>query len=203
VESPDAGRVAIYTTADPAEFICIAQNPEAVGLDRQVMALSARFAQSRFMREELGELKRKARQVKADTWRRVLDSEAASAAAQLETIERDASSNVSGLPYKTDSLKAAAAAEKAIAAIENAAAPVLYDEHPDRAEIDAEYERIEAERLARVPYDEAADIAAAVARYREILAIPPEKRTPKEADDFDLLEPLPEIQAFKRSLRAA
>jgi Mu transposase, C-terminal len=38
VELRDQGSVAIYTTSDPAEFIAIAQNPEAVGLDRQVMA---------------------------------------------------------------------------------------------------------------------------------------------------------------------
>jgi hypothetical protein len=159
VETPDQGRLAIYTPTDPPEFVCIASNPELTGTDRQVMALATREVQSRRDREQRKEHKRKARQFKAETWRQILENESAAAAVQLQKFDCDAASNVISLPYKIPSLSAAAKARAALAALESEPAkvraqPAKSEEPVQLTDAEKAERRERRKRLAAIPLAE-------------------------------------------------
>ncbi len=71
-------------------------------------------------------------------------------------------------------------------------------EHADRAEVDARFNEIMAERAARTSYDESAEAAATVASYQKIIATPRDSWTAEDRDFVEDVADLPEIKALKR-----
>jgi putative transposase len=194
VRTRDAGELLIYSE-DGREFVAIAQNYEgAAGLDRQVVALAAKTREKEWMRGQLADLRRKRRQHKPERiLRQVIGSaEARSAAALAPDADKIAS-----LPYRSPALDSSA---RALAAVLDSATnrPAPPIEHADRREeLDAAWERISAND-SRIPYDEGADTAQAVARYLTLRETPRADWSAEDCDFMQLCAELPEIKSLGR-----
>jgi hypothetical protein len=165
VKLRELGNIAVYSADDPATFIAIAQHPETAGLDRQVVALTAKTAEKRYMREQLGTLRCERRRFRPEKiWPAIIENKAALAAARLTETS---SSNVISLPYHTDAISAA---RRAMDALDNmpardaAVATTVTGEPADREA----RRRAKFERLSQIPPEQRSeDEAAWLAVYEE------------------------------------
>jgi putative transposase len=110
VRTRDAGKLIVYTADTAPRFVCVATNPEALGLDREVMAIAGKQRQNAIMREgmeELRALKRKHRPERL--YQEIIDNAVARGKAAIPS-----ESNIETLPYRSPALKAAAAALEAL-----------------------------------------------------------------------------------------
>jgi putative transposase len=170
VKLRDLGNIAVYSADEPATFICIAQHPETAGLDRQVVALTAKTAERRYMKEQLGTLRRERRRFRPETiWPAIIENKAANLAARLTETP---ASNVVSLPYRTDAISAARAAADALdnmPARDGAVATTITGELADHATEDREARRrAKFERLSQIsPANRTEDEAAWLAVYEE------------------------------------
>lgn len=209
VHTANAGRVILFSTgkgginsattinSGATTFICIAVNLEMDGIDRQVAAIAAKSRQKQYMREKLDELRRERRQHKPEKLLvEIIEHAEARAAAALPAGKPI----VEALPYTNDGLRAAA---DALAALEAQPAPAPV-EHPDRAEIDAEYESSggincgDGINSVRTTFDEAAETEAVLERYLDLCAKPMSEWTDDDAEFVKLASALPEVKALKK-----
>lgn len=189
IRTRDAGRILIFSTGDAPRFVAIAVNFEMLGIDRQAAAIAAKSRQKEYMREKLDELRRARRQHKPEKLLlEIIEHAEARVAAELPAGK----SIVEALPYSSDGLRAAA---DALAALEAQPAPAPL-EHPDRAQIDAEYESRANE--SRDGFDEAAETEAVIDRYLALCAKPRADWTDDETEFVELVQELPEVQALKK-----
>jgi hypothetical protein len=96
----DLGKIACYTATDPQKFLAIAVDPDAVGLDRQVLAITDRQQQSAFLKGKKEELRALKRKHKPETlYREIVDSAAARTVAALAP-----GTDITALPYRSNSI---------------------------------------------------------------------------------------------------
>jgi len=77
-------------------------------------------------------------------------------------------------------------------------------EHADRAEVDAQFAAIAPRLAARAnPYDESAEIAATVARWQQLHAMPRAQWSKDDLQFEELAAPLPEVRALHRRAAAS
>lgn len=106
----DAGKIAVYSADDAPKFICIAIDPDAAGLDRQVLAIAARQKQAAEISQKKQELRALKRQHKPERlYREIIDSAVARSAAALSPDV-----NIIALPYRGGGTSAA---QEALAAL--------------------------------------------------------------------------------------
>jgi putative transposase len=193
VRTRDAGQLVICS-ADGEQFICIALDLAAAGIDRQVVAIAAKAREKQVMREQLDELRRLKRAHRPE---RLLDEIIQHAAARAAVALPADVPLVESLPYRTDALRAAS---DALAALDAAPAPAPI-EHPDHDDLDAE---ALAERPVPEPYDEAAEMERAAERYASLRAIPSEQWSSEDRAFVELMAPLMRSDdRVERRLRAA
>jgi putative transposase len=191
VRTADAGQLLVYSE-DGREFIAVATNYEAAGIDRQVVALAAKTREKDEMRVALEELRRAKRTHRPE---RLLTEIIASAEAQLASALPADASKISALPYRSD---ASRAADATLAALDAAAQPrPVLTEHADRRALDAAYEEIVASEQHAF-YDESLDADVAVARYLTLRETPRADWSAEDTDFMELAPGLPEIQALGR-----
>ncbi len=119
---------------------------------------------------------------------------------QAEAERRMDDAELRGL--MVDAATPEAAAAKVVRPFRPKVAPPRFKpplEHADRAEVDAAYEELMAERRTRTQYDEAAEVAGAIADYQRIAAIACEQRTKEDSDWLEFAANLPEIKRLKRA----
>jgi len=123
VRTRDAGKLIVYTADAAPRFICIAVDPEALGLDREVLAIAAKQRQTVVMRQGMDELRALKRKHRPDKlYREILDHAVAKTAAMLPA---PAEAGAVALPYRSAALTAAAAA---LEALDAPAEPAPHDE---------------------------------------------------------------------------
>lgn len=89
VRTRDAGRIIIYSADSAPKFICVAVDPDAAGLDRQVIAIAARNRQNEAMREGLDDLRRLKREHRPEKlYREIIDNAAAQIREESARAER-------------------------------------------------------------------------------------------------------------------
>jgi putative transposase len=110
VRTRDAGKLIVYTADAKPHFVCVAIDPEALGLDREVMAIAGKQRQAAVMREGMDELRALKRKHRPDKmFREIIDHAVARAAVAIP-----AESNIEPLPYRSSAIEAAADALKAL-----------------------------------------------------------------------------------------
>jgi hypothetical protein len=128
VRTRDQGKVIVYSADSAPRFLCIAVDPEFLGMDRQVLAIAAKQDQRAKTNAKLEDLRRLKKTHHPETvYREIIDNAVARAAVMLPTAGEDA---VSALPYRSPALTAAA---EALAALDAPAEPVPHDAETLRA----------------------------------------------------------------------
>ncbi len=127
VRTRDQGRLIVYTADSAPRFICIAVDPESAGMDRQVLAIAAKQAQSADIAAKMEEVRALKRKHRPETvYREILENAAATHEAALRGGPiPDADSRVDSLPWRSPALTAAAAA---LEALEKSRTPEPHDE---------------------------------------------------------------------------
>jgi hypothetical protein len=187
IRTRDAGKLIIYSHEEHSQFITIAQDITASGIDRAVVAIAAKQRQKKLMNEQLAELRRLRNQHHPE---RLLE-EIISHAEASEAAKLAPQTSITAMPAQGAGLREAASA---LAALESKSAPL---EHADRAEVDAQYEEIANEENGG-GYDEDREAAEAVERYQRLLAMPRAKWTADDLEFVQLARELPEIRALTR-----
>jgi putative transposase len=145
VKTRDAGKLIVYTADSAPRFVCIAENPEALGLDREVMAIAGKQRQAAVMREGMDELRALKRKHKPqNSYRDIVDSAAARSFAQLSTSAKPGT-EIAALPHRSSGIAMATAA---LEALDAAAEVAPHSEEVMREGAEA-LAKIEAQREAR------------------------------------------------------
>jgi Mu transposase-like protein len=188
VRTRDAGRIIVYSDDENPKFICLAVDINAEGVDRQIIALTAKQREKEWLGEQLAELRRMKREHRPENALiEVIEHAEARAAAKLSP-----ETNITAMPAQGEGMREAAAALEALET-----KPSAPEEHADRAEVDAEYEEI-ARATQHEIYDEALDAEMTVERWQRLSKIPPAKWTDNDRDFFELARELPEIKQLMR-----
>ena len=145
IRTRDAGKLIIYSDEEHPQFITIAEDITASGIDRAVVAIAAKQREKEWLGEQLAELRRMKREHRPENALiEVIEHAEARAAAKLSP-----ETNITAMPAQGEGMREAAAALEALET-----KPSAPEEHADRAEVDAEYEEI-ARATQHEIYDEA------------------------------------------------
>jgi transposase InsO family protein len=118
----DAGRIAVFDAQ--GGFLCIAENPDRAGLDRQALAIAAKAIEREHYARAIADTRKLIKQSRVGTlYQEILDHSSARAA--LARAAAPDTSNVVAMPYQAAAIPAARAA---IDALMSPAAPVPHDE---------------------------------------------------------------------------
>jgi putative transposase len=186
IRTRDAGRVIVYSDEEKPQFVCIAEDYNAKGVDRQIVAIAAKQREKEHVREQLADLRRKRSEHRPE---RMLEEVIASAEARAAATLAPETS-ITAMPALSAGLREAAAA---LAALElKPSAPL---EHLDRVEVDRQYEEI-ARADKGEGYDEEREAAMTMERWQGLINTPRAKWTDGDREFFELARALPEIRAF-------
>jgi hypothetical protein len=193
IRTRDSGRILVFSDEEKPEFIAIAEDYNAKGVDRQIVALAAKQREKEYMRDQLADLRRKRSEHRPENLLMEVIAHAEARAAATLAPE----TSITAMPAQSAGLREAAAA---LAALE--LRPFAPLEHADRAEVDAEYDEI-ARAATGAVYSEEAEVARTVARYQSLLAIPRAKWSHDDSVFFELAGSLPEILDLTKRRRSA
>jgi len=186
IRTRDAGKLIVYSHEERPQFLTIAEDITASGIDRAVVAIAAKQRQQKWMSEQVADLRRKRSQHRPE---RLLEEIITHAEAR-EAAKLAPETSITSMPAHSAGLREAAAA---LAALElKPSAPL---EHADRAEVDAQFQEI-AGADKRGAYDEEREAALSVERYQRLCAIPRAKWNPDDCEFMSMARGLPEIRAF-------
>ncbi len=181
----DLGRIVIFTADQGArDFICVAENVDRLGARRRDVALAAKAIQ----RQRINAVRKESRALLGN-YRTPLGEAILSAVrdgAGTPEIPHD--------DYVTPALDAASRALAQIESLDHPAPPP--EVYPDRIELDRDYKAITDARRVETEFDLDAEVDAAIARYRSLMAAPRDSWTPADCQFVELAGGLPEIEAL-------